>query len=70
MTDLIEATGWSPGQVAHVAGAYQPSKYDLVTRFIMRRIIAEKDPDADLGADGEYTDWTALGALVDAWTAG
>lgn len=65
--DFREATGWVPGQVEQVAGAYRPGQYDIFRRFIMRRIIAEKDPQADLDQDREYTDWEALDALVDAW---
>ncbi len=65
LQDLKAATGWTPGQVEQVAGAYMPSKYDFFRRFIMRRIIAAKDPDADLDADKEYTDWKALDTLID-----
>ena len=61
VTDLRDATGWTPQRVEHIAGAYKPSHSDLVTRFIMRRIIAEKDPKADLATDHDYTDWGALG---------
>ncbi|AKS44576.1 menaquinone-dependent protoporphyrinogen oxidase [Octadecabacter temperatus] len=67
VADLEGATGWAPNAVSHVAGAYVPSKYDLFTKFIMRRIIAQKDPDADLSADHEYTDWNALGGVLDGW---
>jgi menaquinone-dependent protoporphyrinogen oxidase len=31
----------------------------------MRRIVAAKDPQADLDADKEYTDWKALDTLID-----
>lgn len=67
LADFQDATGWVPGQVAQVAGAYMPSEYDVFRRFVMRRIIAAKDPDADLDWDHEYTDWDALDALVDGW---
>lgn len=67
LEDLEEATGWTPRQVEQIAGAYQPSKYDVFRGFIMRRIIAAKNPEADLDADKEYTDWQALDALTDDW---
>ncbi|OOY11266.1 protoporphyrinogen oxidase [Thioclava marina] len=70
LEDFIAATGWHPGRVAQVAGAYLPSKYDIFRRFVMRRIVAKKDPQADLDADREYTDWAALDALVDDWISG
>lgn len=67
LEDMIEATGWTPGQTVQVAGAYKPSDYDIFRRFVMRRIVAAKDPEADLDADHEYTDWDALDALIDDW---
>ena len=67
--DMWAATGWAPGQVVQVAGAYMPSRYDIFRRFVMRRIVAAKDPGADLDSDIEYTDWPALEALVDGWLA-
>ncbi len=70
LSDFTQATGWTPGQVVQVAGAYEPSKYDVFRRFVMRRIIAAKDPDADLDWDKEYTDWDVLNVQVDGWIAG
>lgn len=67
LDDFSEATGWIPGRVEQVAGAYLPSKYDIFRRFIMRRIVASKNPEADLDADKEYTDWEKLSSLVDNW---
>lgn len=67
--DLTAATGWQPQCVAHVAGAYRPADYDLLRRFVMRQIIARKDPEADLDRPKEYTDWPALEQLVQDWLA-
>ena len=69
LEDFVDATGWTPGRVEQVAGAYRPSEYDIFRRFIMRRIIAAKNTEADLDADKEYTDWSALNLLVDDWLA-
>ena len=66
-TDLAAATGWTPDEVAQVAGAYMPSRYDIFRRFVMRRIVAAQDPGADLDADHEYTDWPDLDRRIDAW---
>jgi len=68
--DFEQATGWKPGRIEQIAGAYRPSEYDIFRRFIMRRIIATKDPEADLAADKEYTDWQALDQVVSDWLTG
>ncbi len=65
--DFCEATGWLPSDIMHVAGAYQPAKYDILTKFLMRRILAKKDPDADPNRDHEYTNWSDLNAWLNGW---
>jgi len=65
--DLTSATGWKPNQILQVAGAYRPSEYDILTGFIMRRIISAKDPEAKLGEDKVYTDWPQLDADLSDW---
>ncbi|WP_395339396.1 flavodoxin domain-containing protein [Ningiella sp. W23] len=65
--DLSEATAWQPNSTIQVAGAYSPSQYDIFTRFIMRRIIAKREPERNLDEDHEYTDWDKLRETVDAW---
>lgn len=68
---MTDATGWRPGRVEHVAGAFRFGDYDFFKAWMMRRIAREKGEDAPAeGRDTEYTDWAALGALVDAWVAG
>lgn len=67
LADFQEATGWQPGRVEQVAGAYLPSHYDIFRRFVMRRIVAAKESEVDLDADREFTDWAGLDALFDAW---
>ncbi len=69
MRDFAQATSWRPARTVQVAGAYKPSEYDIFRRFVMRRIVAAKDPQADPDADHEYTDWAALGAVLDEWIA-
>lgn len=67
LEDFLDTTGWEPGHVEHVAGAYRPGEYDIFRRFVMKRILATRDPEADPDIDHEYTDWPALDAAVDAW---
>lgn len=64
-----EETGWTPGEVAHVAGAFRFGDYDFFKYWAMRWIESQKDPKAEPGTDREYTDWQALADLLDRWTA-
>lgn len=67
ISDLQTATSWTPQNIQQVAGAYLPSKYDIIRRLIMRRILAAKDPTADLDSDREYTDWATLEEGLASW---
>lgn len=60
LEDLKAATEWAPSLTAQVAGAYLPSQYDVLTRFIMTRILTKHSPNTNLDEDKEFTDWTAL----------
>lgn len=66
---LAAETGWTPGRVVHVAGAFRFAAYDffkgLAMRWIARQHGLTIPPDGNL----ELTDWAALGAALDAWVA-
>lgn len=64
---LVAETGWTPGRVEHVAGAFRFTEYDFFRAWAMRRIAAEKGEAVDPHADKEYTDWARLDAALDAW---
>lgn len=63
-------TGWTPGRVEHVAGAFRFTEYDFFRAWAMRRIADQKGETVEPGTDKEYTDWAALAAVLDAWIAG
>jgi len=67
---LTEETGWTPGQVEHVAGAFRFTQYDFFRSWAMRWIAAQKGQEVDPHVDQEYTDWQALAACLDDWVAG
>jgi menaquinone-dependent protoporphyrinogen oxidase len=62
-------TGWTNAEVHHVAGAFRFKGYDFFKGWVMRVIAWEKGVKATPGQDMELTDWTALGATVDALRA-
>lgn len=61
---LLQKTGWHPTHVELVAGALMYSKYNFLTRFIMRRIARREGGDTDVSRDYVYTDWPALDRLA------
>ncbi|MXQ06657.1 protoporphyrinogen oxidase [Alphaproteobacteria bacterium GH1-50] len=67
---FTEATGFHPGRVEHVAGAFRYAHYSFVKYWALRWIEAKKDPEAVPGEDKEYTDWDSVAAKVGDWTAG
>lgn len=67
---FAEKAGWTPGQVAHVAGAFRFTEYDFFKSLALRWIAHQKGQQVDPRKDTEYTDWAALAALIRGWPAG
>jgi menaquinone-dependent protoporphyrinogen oxidase len=57
---FVEQTGWRPKYVKPVAGALQYSKYNVLLRYVMKRIARAAGAETDTSRDYEYTDWKAL----------
>lgn len=66
-TDFAAGTGWTPGRVEQVAGAFRFTQYDFFKSWAMRWIAARKGEDVTPNEDREYTDWSALRALLADW---
>lgn len=66
---FVSDTGWTPGTVEHVAGAFRFGQYDFLKAWAMRWMERRRDPGARPGADREYTDWVALDRFIDRWAA-
>jgi menaquinone-dependent protoporphyrinogen oxidase len=54
---FLDGVHWHPTIVKIVAGALPYTQYNLVTRWIMKRIVASAGGDTDTSKDYEYTDW-------------
>lgn len=67
---FAQKAGWTPGQVAHVAGAFRFTEYDFFRSLAMRWIAHSKGETVDSHKDTEYTDWAALADLIRGWPAG
>jgi menaquinone-dependent protoporphyrinogen oxidase len=66
---LEQQTGWRPRAVHHAAGAFRFSRYGFLKRCVLRYIAFRKGQPTDTSQDYELTDWAALGAFVDGFSA-
>jgi menaquinone-dependent protoporphyrinogen oxidase len=63
--DFFEETGWHTDRVKPVAGALLYTQYNVLIRFIMKRIARKAGAPTDTSRDHEFTDWEALDQFVD-----
>lgn len=66
---LTDVTGWKPGKVEHVAGAFRFSQYNFCKYWTMRWIEEKKDSSAEPGKDHEYTNWESVKDIISKWVA-
>jgi menaquinone-dependent protoporphyrinogen oxidase len=62
---FFEETGWRPERVKPVAGALLYSKYNVLVKFVMRRIAKAVGAAVDTSRDYDYTDWVGLDRFAD-----
>lgn len=60
MERFVEEVGWTPTIRKVVAGALPWTRYNWITRLVMRRIIRKTNGDLDMTRDFEYTNWRDL----------
>ena len=58
--DFIRESGWTPARTMPVAGALTYSKYNVLVRFIMKRISRKQGGPTDTSRDYEFTNWEAV----------
>ncbi len=62
---FVQASGWTPQRVHHVAGAFRYTAYHVLTRCVMKYIAYRKGAPTDTRHDHELTDWHDLGRFID-----
>jgi len=60
LDDFVKETGWRPARIFPVAGALTYTRYNLLLRFVMKRISRKAGGPTDTSRDHELTDWTAV----------
>ena len=69
IADFVKATGWTPARTMPVAGALTYSKYNVLVRFIMKRIARKQGAPTDTSRDYEFTNWGALDRFAESIAA-
>lgn len=65
---FLERTGWSPTRHHFVAGATPYTRYGVIKRWVIRRIVAKNGGITDTTRDVEYTNWNDLREFVRAFS--
>jgi menaquinone-dependent protoporphyrinogen oxidase len=59
------ATGWTPWRTAAIAGRLAYTQYNVLVRWMMRRIALREGASGDTSRDHEYTNWAEIVGLAD-----
>lgn len=65
VSDFLAETGWSPDEVATVAGALRYTQYGFLKRFLMKQISKRSGRPTDTSRDFEFTDWKQVARFAD-----
>lgn len=57
---FIKTTGWKPARTLAAAGALKYRKYNLLIRFVMKRIARTMGGPTDTSRDYDFTNWPAV----------
>lgn len=69
MDAFFDATGWHPDRARPVAGALMYRKYNLLVRWVMKRIARSAGASTDTSRNHVFTDWDALDKFADNFIA-
>lgn len=65
INQFLESTAWRPSDTHVVAGALMYTRYNFITRWLMRRIAKKAGGATDTSRDYEYTNWADLDRFAD-----
>jgi menaquinone-dependent protoporphyrinogen oxidase len=61
---FLDEVRWRPAMTRVVAGALLYTRYNILERWFMKRIVAKQGGDTDTSRDYEYTDWNDVRAFA------
>lgn len=69
VADFVQASGWTPQLIHHVAGAFRYTSYGFLTRYVMKYIAWRKGAPTDTHHDYELTDWEDIARFAERFAA-
>lgn len=65
IAEFLRDTGWAPNRAEPIAGALAYSRYNFLTRWLMRLIAKRQGGPTDTTRDYDFTDWEQLTRVAD-----
>jgi menaquinone-dependent protoporphyrinogen oxidase len=65
---FFRETGWTPGFSASFAGALKYPSYNILLRYLMKKISSKAGGPLDTSKEFELTDWSVIDSFADAFT--
>jgi len=65
LSSFLNDTGWRPRLTKTIGGAMAFTRYNLLLRWMMKRISAKEGGPVDTSRDHELTDWTQVDRFID-----
>ncbi len=66
---FLDDTGWKPGEIAHIAGAFRFTEYDFFKRWVMKLIAQQHGIHPDTHQDLELTKWDEVARFAEGFRA-
>lgn len=67
--EFLIQSGWNPAIRATVAGGLRYREYNVLKRWMMKKIARSEGMDTDTSKNHEYTDWNAVDQFVSGFLA-
>jgi menaquinone-dependent protoporphyrinogen oxidase len=69
LADFVQASGWTPERVHHVAGAFRYTAYGFLTRCVMKYKAYRRGAPTDTRHDYELTNWDDVARFTDTFAS-
>jgi menaquinone-dependent protoporphyrinogen oxidase len=69
LAKFVQESGWQPSKVALIGGALRYSKYNFLTKFLLKQMTKRSVGPTDTWRDYEFTEWEAVTQFAEEFLA-